>query len=473
MHMLIWLEGAPQFQIDSDEHVSAYIDKIITCHKPVNNTELMKLVNRQIHRHSHTCRKNTRSQCRFNYPQPPIKQTMILHPLDKDTPENEIKMHKDNWKSVKMYLGEMKDGENISFDQWLLNMNITEENYLLATSSSLNTPTVFLKRNADELCINNYNASCLSAWRANMDIQFVLDVYASAAYIVNYISKGQKGMSELLRQACTEARQGNNSIKQQVRDIGSKFLNNVEISAQEAVYIVLQLPMRKSSRQIIFINTSPPDERVQLLKPRDDIKEMDDDSEEIYTSGLIKRYCKRPAKLESLTLADWAAWYDSSGKPYVKQTNELDVDSLPLESFIDDNQDDDDIKNNESNCGKTKKRTKARIIRSVWFNKESEPEKHYCELIMLFTSWRNEESDLIGNFSCYQDKYMLVSDAIDKQMKQYAVCNEDFNEIQHEMSIVEDRYDDIAPCTQSVEQQDEAEGDKDLHPDFNESYNLS
>ena len=35
---------------------------------------------------------------------------------------------------------------------------------------------------------------------------------------------------------------------------------------------------------------------------------------------------------------------------------------------------------------------------------------------------------------------MLVSDEIDKQMKQYAVCNEDFNEIQHKMSIVEDRY---------------------------------
>ena len=77
----------------------------------------------------------------------------------------------------------MKDGENISFDQLLLNMNITEENYLLAISSSLNTPTVFLKRNPDELRINNYNASCLSAWRANMDILFVLDVYACAVYI--------------------------------------------------------------------------------------------------------------------------------------------------------------------------------------------------------------------------------------------------------------------------------------------------
>jgi len=141
-----------------------------------------------------------------------------------------------------------------------------------------------------------------------MDIQYVLDVYAWAVYIVNYISMAQKGMSDLLREACTEARKGNTSIKQQVRDIGSRFVNNVEISAQEAVYITLQLPMRRSSRQIIFINTSPPEERVELLKPLNDIKEMDDDCEEIYTSGLLKRYCKRPAKLENVTLVDWAAW---------------------------------------------------------------------------------------------------------------------------------------------------------------------
>ena len=124
---------------------------------------------------------------------------------------------------------------------------------------------MFLKRNPNELRINNYNPACLSAWRANMDIQFVLDVYACTVYIVNYISKAQKGMSKPLQQACTEAKEGNSSIKQQLRDIGSKFLNNVEISAQEAVYIVLQLPMRKASRQVIFINTSPPEERVELL----------------------------------------------------------------------------------------------------------------------------------------------------------------------------------------------------------------
>ena len=161
------------------------------------------------------------------------------------------------------------------------------------------------------------------------------------------------------------------------------------------MYIVLQLHIRKASRQIIFISTSPPDNRVELLKPIDDIENMDDDSEEIFISGLLKRYCKRPAKLENLTLADWAAWYDRTEKPYVKQTNEVDFDGLPLETFIDDNKiEDKNVECTKNSCSKTKKRTKARIIRSVWYNKEAEPEKHYWELMMLFTPWRNEETYL-------------------------------------------------------------------------------
>ena len=176
------------------------------------------------------------------------------------------------------------------------------------------------------------------------------------------------------------------------------------------MYIVVQLPMRKASRQIVFINTSPPDERVQLLKPMIEIENMDDDCEEIYTSGLLKRYCKRPTKLENVTLADWVAWYDCSKKTYVKQTNEVDIDDLPVETFIDDDQNDDDDYDEHSKVtsSKIKKRTKARIIRSVWFNKEAEPEKHYRELIMLFTPWRNEETDLLGMCSSYHERYNAI-----------------------------------------------------------------
>ena len=299
--------------------------------------------------------------CRFNYPQPPMRSTKILHPLDIDNmDDDELDQHKDAWQFIKKYLNDMKEGEDITFDQLCINLKLTEQNYLLAIRSSLKTPTIFLKRKPNELRVNNYNAACLGAWRANMDIQFVLDVYACAVYIVSYISKAQKGMSDLLRTACEEAKRGNSNIKQQVRDIGKRFLNNVEISAQEAVYIVLQLPMRKSSRQVVFINTSPPEDRVQLLKPLQEIDAMEDDSDEVYASGLIKRYIKRPAKLENLSLADWAAWYDNTGKPYVKPSHKLDIYNYPLETNLCDiNEDDNEEDESEQ---KNKRRSKARII---------------------------------------------------------------------------------------------------------------
>ena len=193
-----------------------------------------------------------------------MRATEILYPLEKDTSQCKIKQLIETWKTIKKQLNDLKEGECMTFEELLLKLKVTENDYRLAVRSSLNAPTVFLKRKPNELRINNYNPACLKAWRANMDIQFVLDVYACAMYIVSYISKAQKGMSELLQQACAEARKGNSSIKQQVRDIGNKFLNSVEISAQEAVYIILQLPMKKSSHEVLFINTAPPNERVQL-----------------------------------------------------------------------------------------------------------------------------------------------------------------------------------------------------------------
>ena len=201
-------------------------------------------------------------------------------------------------------------------------------------------------------------------------------------------------MSELLRKACAEAKEGNSNIKQQVRDIGNKFLNSVEISAQEAVYILLQLPMRKSSREVIFVNTSPPGERVELLKPVDEIQAMEDECEEIHSGGLLKRYAERPASLQNATLADWAAWYDYS-KHFKKKTKTTQVD---LDNF-------------------------PRVIRSVWFNREVQPEKHYGELLMLFTPWRNEETDLISHYSSFQEHYLARHDEINEQMNQYAVCS--------------------------------------------------
>ena len=203
--------------------------------------------------------KKSKNVCISNYPQPPMRSTQILYPLEDDTSETVIKSKKELWKDIKNKLNDLKEGKDITFDQLVKELGVSEHDYVLAIRSSINCPAIFLKRTLNELRINNYNSACLHAWRANMDVQFVLDVYACAMYIVSYISKAQKGMGELLCKACAEAREGNANIKQQVWvcDIGNKFLNSVEISAQEAVYIILQLPMR-SPQEMLYLSTHLP-----------------------------------------------------------------------------------------------------------------------------------------------------------------------------------------------------------------------
>ena len=175
-----------------------------------------------------------------------MRSTQILYPFDDDASQTVIRNRKDLWKNIKTKLNVLKEGKDIIFDQILEELGVTEHKYIVAIRSSLSCPTIFLKRSANELRINNYNPAYFQTWRANMDIQFVLDVYACAMYIVSYISKAQKGMSELLRKACAEAKEGNFSIKQQVRDIGNKFSKSVEIGKGNTIHSALAIPASQS-----------------------------------------------------------------------------------------------------------------------------------------------------------------------------------------------------------------------------------
>jgi len=53
-----------------------------------------------------------------------------------------------------------------------------EHRYIMAVRSGIDRPTVFLKRELKDAFINAYNPKLAKAWKANMDIQFILDPYA-------------------------------------------------------------------------------------------------------------------------------------------------------------------------------------------------------------------------------------------------------------------------------------------------------
>ena len=186
--------------------------------------------------------------------------------------------------------------------------------------------------------------------------------------------------------------------------IGNKFLNAVEISVQEAVYLVLRMPLRRSFREFQFINTSDPDERTFLLKTMDKIKELPDNSIDIESDNVIKRYQRRPKQMENIRLADFVAWYNNCKS----ESNEPCADDYLPESIVDDNLDDDvcDLEQTSENDKyemkggiMVVKRKKTRIIRSVRFNKNKYPENYYREQIMLYTAWRNETTDLLKDLS--------------------------------------------------------------------------
>ena len=106
----------------------------------------------------------------------------------------------------------------------------------------------------------------LSAWKANHDIQLVLEAYSCVVYICDYMTKVNKGMSNLLAKACQEAKDGNMKLKESVRHMGNKFLNAAETSEQECCWDLLELPMTQSTVKVEFISTCPPDHRVFIAK---------------------------------------------------------------------------------------------------------------------------------------------------------------------------------------------------------------
>ena len=142
-----------------------------------------------------------------------------------------------------------------------------------------------------------------------MDIQYVSCPYGCVMYVSSYVTKPEHEMSELLKQ--TSKKSAECDIRQQLQKMGKKFLSSREVSAEEAAYRVLSLPLSRSSREVIHVSTDSPTERLHLLKTMSVINTLKDDDEDIYQTGLVERYIKRPASLEPICLAEFALSYST------------------------------------------------------------------------------------------------------------------------------------------------------------------
>ena len=118
----------------------------------------------------------------------------------------------------------LADNGDLNIIELLAKADVTFDQYVSALEVSTKGSVVILKCIPNECNINNYNASVMLAWQANMDIQYLLNVYACVMYVASYKTKTEKSMGELLKHVAAEARM--DELKMQVRKVGSAFLTH-------------------------------------------------------------------------------------------------------------------------------------------------------------------------------------------------------------------------------------------------------
>ena len=96
-----------------------------------------------------------------------MKKTMILSPLSETDDIEKAEIHDKNYQKIKDMLDKMKFGEDISFDESLEKLSLTEDECIFAIRSSLKREKVFLKRNPSEIKINNYSDPLMRIWPYN------------------------------------------------------------------------------------------------------------------------------------------------------------------------------------------------------------------------------------------------------------------------------------------------------------------
>ncbi|XP_054711012.1 uncharacterized protein LOC129220608 [Uloborus diversus] len=411
IHSLLWAANAPNYDpedLQITNECLSFIDKYITCSSSHEFASFQK------HKHTYTCKKMEKNTklCRFGLPAPPMKLTKILLPLEEEEKRKEFA---EQFIALQSLLKEIDRGKvtpkNFSAFLELLKIQ-NEEDYILLLRSSIKRPTIFIRRDLSDLSINAYNSNLLSLSKSNIDIQFVLDAYACVQYILNYINKSDRGLSKLLRESLDQSRKGNASIKERLRSLGNTFLNSNEVSAQEAIYLILGMPLSRCSRSTVYINTSPPNERVRLAKTRAQLQSLPEDSTEVFATGLIEHYVARPLQLNEICLADFASYYTfhrQKNKTVCEAENEDEEETL-------------EITNNNwlplrDGSGYVHRQNRGKIIRYRNFSKESESYNFYRENIMLFLPWMDEVNDILKQN--VESKYQLHEVEIKTKAAEY------------------------------------------------------
>ena len=310
-----------QFRSEKMQQCLAFVDKYICCARPsgdtVSSTDFLHdsdlhekydktcTIQLQVHSHRANCRliesPGDYRACKYGFPKPILEQSMILEPLPLSLGSERLIFFTQKWREIRDTLAIInREGDNSeikSLDQLLSALKMDKSQYILSIRASIKTITVFLRRQYNELMINNYMPEVYVRHRGNMDIQYITDPYGAAVYVSAYMLKSNAIMSVLLKRAIFDISRGDMPLRAKFSAVASKFSNANEISAQECAYQILSMRVSKASRQVLFVNTLPPTERYAMLKER---AQLEAQAGSPFCNTLLDYYVARPDSMENI-----------------------------------------------------------------------------------------------------------------------------------------------------------------------------
>ncbi|CAF1463104.1 unnamed protein product [Rotaria sordida] len=426
IHMIVWIKNAPKYGENLDDEVMKFIDKYITCKMPNERKdpflhEIIMKVQTHSKSHSKSCKRRDRV-CRFHFPKPISRRTFIVNRKFKEVDNNDkndrLNEIKTKIKEMNIYLKEIED-KNITlnwnhFDESLTKVQWTYDDYERALQILLPIDTVILKRAPEDRWVNNYNEKCITNWNANMDIQFVMNAYACGKYMLSYICKAEKEMSDILKNIHEEAKNKNISIQEEMKVLSGVYFHHREVCVQEAIYRVCSLPLKYASRKVEFVPTDP--DCFRLSKPLSLITKMiaegkEDDGDLLY-SNYMDKYLDRPDDpLFDICLADFVAKFGFINKK--TKRSRVQTWSFKTLNFT------------------IYKRKRDVVIRYPHFDINHDEEKYFHNLMRLFLPIRKENDIKEPYCDFFQRGFITFRDGEQKSVKQIVL----FNRQQYETKI--------------------------------------
>ena len=122
------------------------------------------LVQRQVHHHTRSCKKNKNKNCRFNYPKAPSPQTMIARVFEGEN--SSIIKTEASFVLQKVHAivasPDSGLGGIMTLDALLQKAGVSRKAYVSSLQVTQRRTIVIMKRTPQKLMVNNYNKSVTS-----------------------------------------------------------------------------------------------------------------------------------------------------------------------------------------------------------------------------------------------------------------------------------------------------------------------